>query len=244
MPDPADHLLFVLIAALYPLYSTFVWYRRLRPRLEAGRTGALVRFYGETVIELWLLTAAVLSWWFWAGRTSDAIGLGIPGGRAFWIGVVVVAGCALVLGLQLTMVRSSAEARAKVRNQLAGSTGLIVPRSNRERRMAVAAGLTAGFCEEVLYRAYFMGYLIVWLPGAAAVAISAAVFGMAHVYQGRGGAAKATAAGAIFGAAYLLTRSLWVPIALHATVDVAGLLTGSIAFGPADSASEEDHINH
>lgn len=230
MPTLVDHLLIVLIVIIYPVYSTIVWFRRLKPRLEAGRTGALIGFYRGNIIELWLLTAVVLSWWFWAGRTAERIGLGIPSGWAFWVGVIVFVVLAIVFGLQVPMVRSSPEAQAQVRKHLGGSTALIVPRNDRERWWAVAVSFTAGICEEVLYRAFFIGYLMVWLPGAAAVVISAAVFGIAHVYQGRSGVLKATAAGAIFGAAYLFTGSLWVPIALHATIDVASLLTGSIAF--------------
>ena len=96
-------------------------------------------------------------------------------------------------------------------------------------RIAVAASLTAGFCEEVLYRGFFLWYLMTWIPTSVAVGISAVIFGVAHLYQGLGGVIKAVVAGAVFGAAYLLTGSLWVPILLHATVDVTSLLTTSIA---------------
>lgn len=225
----ADHLLIVLIAVVYSVYATIGWFRRIRPKLEAGETGARVRAYREIMIELWLLTAVVLLWWFWAGRAIAGIGLGVPGGRAFWIGVIVFVVSAIGLGRQLQIVRSSAKARARVRKQLGGSTALIVPRNGRERRMAVALSLTAGFCEEVLYRAFLMWYLMAWLPGSAAVVISAVVFGLAHLYQGWGGVLKSAAVGVIFGVAYLFTGTLWVPIALHATMDVMGLLTSSIA---------------
>ena len=239
MPGLVDHLLIVLIAVLYPVYASIIWFRRVRPRLEAKETGALVRVYCENMIELWLLTAVVLSWWFWAGRVIVGIGFGIPGGWAFWIGVIVIVVFVIALGYQLSVVRSSAEARAKVRKQLGGSTALMVPRNRRERRMAVALSLTAGFCEEVLYRGFFMWYLMAWFPGLAAVAISAVVFGVAHLYQGWGGVLKTTAVGVIFGVAYLLTGSLWVPIILHVMLDVSSLLTGSVALehGKSDAAS-------
>ena len=134
---------------------------------------------------------------------------------------------------QLSVVRSSAETRARVRQQFRGVTALMIPRNTLERRLAIAVSLTAGVCEEVLYRGFFLWYLMSWLPGWIAVAISAVVFGIAHLYLGWGGVLKATIAGIIFGAAYLLTGSLWVPIALHAVVDISSFLTGSIAFGCA-----------
>ena len=156
--------------------------------------------------------------------------------------MIVVVATAIALGRQVATVRSSAEARTQARKQLGGSTALIVPRSARERRMAVAASLTAGFCEEVLYRGFFLWYLMTWLPASAAVGISAVVFGVAHIYQGLGGVIKAVVAGAVFGVAYLLTGSLWVPILLHATVDVTSLLTTSIALEDGKGA-ETTEVN-
>jgi membrane protease YdiL (CAAX protease family) len=106
----------------------------------------------------------------------------------------------------------------------------MVPRDDRERRMWVALSLTAGFCEEVLYRGFLMWYSMAWLPEAAAVLASAVVFGIGHLYLGWGtGVLRATIVGVVFGAAYLLTGTLWVPIALHAVVDVTSGLTGSVA---------------
>lgn len=69
-----------------------------------------------------------------------------------------------------------------------------------------------------------------WLSEAAAVLASAAVFGVAHVYLGWGGGVlRATVVGVVLGVAYLLTGTLWVPIVLHAVVDVTSGLTGSVA---------------
>ena len=164
MPSLGDHLLVALIAVVYPLYFTLDWYRRLRPELETGGTHSRFRFYRRSMIELWLLTPVVLSWWLWSGRTVTAVGLGVPGGWAFWVGAIVVVALAIGLGLQVAAVRSSAEARAKVRKQFRGVPALMVPRNDRERGMWVGLSLTAGFCEEVLYRGFLIWYSMMWLP--------------------------------------------------------------------------------
>jgi membrane protease YdiL (CAAX protease family) len=235
----ADHLLMALIAVAYPVYATIEWNRRIRPALERGQPGALVRLYRETIIELWVLAAIIGVYWFWNGRPGAEIGLGVPGGWGFWIGGVIAIAAAVFLVLQMRMVRRSAEARAQVRRQLTGNMPLIIPRDERGRRIAIAASITAGICEEVLYRAYFIWYLVEWMPSLAALAISSAVFGLAHIYQGWGGAAKSTLAGVILGAAYLLTGSLWVGIVLHATIDITSLLTASLALESAEEGEEE-----
>jgi membrane protease YdiL (CAAX protease family) len=241
IPSLGDHLLVALIGVAYPLYFTLDWYRRLRPQLETRGAYSRSRFYRRSMIELWVLTPVVLSWWLWSGRALSAVGLGIPGGWAFWIGAIVVVALATVLGLQVAAVRSSAEARAQAQKQLRGAPALMIPRDQRERRMWVALSLTAGFCEEVLYRGFLIWYLMNWLPATAAVVVSAVVFGAAHVYLGWGvGVLRATIVGVVLGVAYLVTGTLWVPIALHAVVDVASGFTGSAAFEQGASLTLQD----
>ncbi len=233
MPSLGDHLLVALAAVAYPLYFTLDWYRQLRHDLETGAAHARIRFYRRNMIELWLLAAAVLAWWLWLGRAVTTVGIGVPGGRAFWIAMAIVLALAAALGYQVSVVRASAEARAQARKQFRGVTALMVPRNDRERRLWVALSLTAGVCEEVIYRGFLMWYAMTWLPGAAAVLVSAVVFGLAHLYLGWGmGVLRGTIMGVILGAAYLLTGTLWVPIALHAAVDVTSGLTGSVAHEP------------
>jgi len=232
MPSLGDHLLIALIAVAYPLFSTFDWFRRCRRQLERGNSHDRLRFYRRGMIELWLLTLAVLSWWLWSGRTAVAIGIGVPGGWAFWVGMVIVAALSAALGYQVVMVRGSAEVQAQVRKQFQGVPALIMPRDELERRTWIGLSLTAGFCEELLYRGFLTWYLMNWLPGVAAVLVSAAIFGLAHLYLGWGlGVLRASAVGVVFGAAYLMTGSLWVPIVLHAAVDITSGLTGSAALG-------------
>ncbi len=230
IPSPGDHLLVALIAVAYPLYFMLDWYRRLRLHLETGGTHARSGFYRRNMIELWLLTWVVITWWLWSGRAATAVGLGVPSGWAFWVGIMIVVVLAIPLGHQVTVVRGSAEAREQVRKQFRGVPVLMVPRDNRERRMWIGLSLTAGLCEEVLYRGFLVWYAMIWLPEGAAVLASAVVFGVAHLYLGWGiGVLRATIMGVVLGVAYLLTETLWVPIALHAVVDVTSGLTGSVA---------------
>jgi len=228
-PSPVDHVLVALFAVLWPAYTVLVWLPRVRHPLERSEPHTRLRVYRHVMIVSWSLTAAVLAWWFGTGRAAAGVGFAVPRGWPFWIGAVVAAAAAVLLGMQTAGVRASAEMRERIRRQLAGVAGLLIPRGDRERRAFTALSLTAGFCEEVLFRGFLIWYLRTWLPLPAAVAVSAALFGMAHLYQGWGGVLKTAAAGAIFGVAYGLTGSLWVPIALHATVDVTSGLTGSIA---------------
>ena len=128
---------------------------------------------------------------------------------------------------QLRTVAVSEDARASVRTQLEAQPAvrLIVPATRREAKVFSALALTAGACEELLYRGFLLHYLQFWLPGGIAVAAAIVAFGAAHAYQGLRGVALTGLAGAAAMAVYLVTGSLLAPAILHAVLDLANGLT-------------------
>jgi membrane protease YdiL (CAAX protease family) len=86
--------------------------------------------------------------------------------------------------------------------------------------------LSAGFCEEVVFRGYFQIQLRA-LSGHAVPAIvgQAVIFGIAHGYQGIRNVTVITGLGVLFGLLAHWRRSLAPGIAAHAWTDiVAGLI--------------------
>src|SRR5206468_8829871 len=84
----------------------------------------------------------------------------------------------------------------------------------------VTSAIMPAFMEEMLFR----GILFRWMEGfggsLAALIVTSALFGLAHS-QNPGATwfssfAIAIEAGLLLGGAYMLTRSLWLPIGLHA----------------------------
>jgi membrane protease YdiL (CAAX protease family) len=91
--------------------------------------------------------------------------------------------------------------------------------------------LISGATEELIFRGFPFQALAHNLGGAAALAISSVVFGLAHLSNDSASAfstINTILAGVWLGLAYLLTRSLWLATALHyswnfATVFIFGL---------------------
>jgi membrane protease YdiL (CAAX protease family) len=90
----------------------------------------------------------------------------------------------------------------------------------------LAMWFTAGFIEELLWRGYLMNRLVdlqgnkTKLAWVIALVGSAIIFGLGHTYQGLGGVIKITAAGLLFGAAFLtVRRNLWPLVFAHALLD-------------------------
>jgi membrane protease YdiL (CAAX protease family) len=95
-----------------------------------------------------------------------------------------------------------------------------MPHTRQELYWFSGVSLTAGFCEEFLYRGYFIWVFAPWLGWWGAAALSLPFFAIAHLYQGWNGVLRTAAAGAIFTLLVAAFQSLWPAIALHALVDL------------------------
>jgi uncharacterized protein len=103
-------------------------------------------------------------------------------------------------------------------------------------------GLTAGIAEEIIMRGMVLRLLEEWLGSWVAIVISAALFGFMHLgNQDRtlwGATAIAIEAGLLFGAIYIVTRSLWWCIGLHMMWNIMqGPVFGSIVSGNGEQQS-------
>lgn len=81
------------------------------------------------------------------------------------------------------------------------------------------AGISAGFVEEFIFRGILFRWIEEFGGSWAALVVTSALFGLAHLYNDNGSLfasfAIAVEAGIMLGGAYMLTRSLWVPVGLH-----------------------------
>ncbi len=102
-----------------------------------------------------------------------------------------------------------------------------MPVSAAEMRVFAGVSVTAGICEELLYRGFILWYLGALLPRGWAIVAAVAIFGIGHAYQGVRGVLMTAMVGGIAMAVYLWTGSLIAPIVMHATVDLAN---GFIAY--------------
>ncbi len=96
-----------------------------------------------------------------------------------------------------------------------------------EFRLFPLVCVTAGVCEEVLFRAFLLSYLsegAFRLGAWPAIAAACVVFGVAHFYQGFAGVMVTAALGFGLAMMYLWTGSLAAPMVLHALIDLRAWL--------------------
>ena len=142
-----------------------------------------------------------------------------PGFVPILIGAVIggaIAGAALAAVRQ----RRGKTAQPKI----LGDVEPLFPRNPDERRWTALLGANAGVGEELFFR-LMLPLLIVLVTGNAWAAFVAAglIFGLVHFYQGWVGILATTVAGFVFAALYLASGQIWLPILIHAVMNLNSL---------------------
>jgi hypothetical protein len=96
----------------------------------------------------------------------------------------------------------------------------LLPQTWAEVTAFVVLAVTAGFCEEFIFRGYLQRQFLAWTGTTwIAIALQAIVFGSAHFYQGWRGVITITIYGALFGILASLRKSLRPGMIQHAGQD-------------------------
>ncbi len=124
----------------------------------------------------------------------------------FWLVVIV-----MLVSLRFSMGKSPETAKAVF---------MLAPGSFPEMIVWVILAATAGFCEEFIFRGYLQKqFHTITGSEAAAVAMQAVCFGIAHSYQGVKSMITITVYGALFGILALYRKSLRPGMIQHAMQD-------------------------
>ncbi|MBW4028573.1 CPBP family intramembrane glutamic endopeptidase [Acidipila rosea] len=212
-------LLAAFLIVVVPIWD--YWYTlRLKRSTEPNKK---IRAYAVTALWLWVATAIV-----WARmrpgfgyRLNSSPTEGLTGGFVYGLMLAIAIG----LALPVVAAARNLQMREKVKKQLS-RLAFFLPVTRRERQLFALLSITAGVCEETLYRGFLFHYFAhSWnAPLWGAVVLAAVAFGLGHGYQGISGILATTVLGGVFSAAYLATGSLLLPMVVHALIDLRILL--------------------
>lgn len=226
MPGSLDIALVLLFSAVWPLAEYFYLWPRHTRAVDAGDVNARSRTYVRTLFEEWFLAAAAVAVMLSAGRPLSALFLRMPHGWRLWLGIALPVAYLVLVVQQRAAIATRPATMAKLRESLKPLRALI-PHTAREYALFVPLCITAGICEELLYRGYLVWVLQHWLGLWGAAGVSTVVFGLAHSYQGRQFGMRAFFAGIGMGLLALATGSLLPGMVLHAIIDLGG---GSVTY--------------
>lgn len=229
-----QHLLFVFLLAIAPAWDYYDT-RRVKANPDSPHR---IRYYGTVCAWLWIcaiLACALLGFRsvFTISPAPDEAGWLFRNTWVFYaVGAVIALIVATIVLPYVTVAWMSVT--RKQRKYSSGemlqkvSYAYLFPTNRRERRWWILVALTAGICEEILFRGFLLHYLYtsLWaLSLTAALLLSSVIFGLQHLYQKAAGAVASAVVGVIFGLLFLLTGNLLFPIAFHAALDLRLLVS-------------------
>lgn len=224
----ATHLLALFLVFVGPIWDYF----ETRPLKANPTPQARLRYYRQTFAWLWI-AAGVACWSSGFGSLVTLRGLGIQASwlqshRWAWWLLAALISLAVFLQLVLPVVQVSIKYRNRpfLEPRQFEPLRFFLPSSPLERSWFAALSITAGFCEELLFRGFLPRYLhtsFLHLGWFWAALIAAAVFGAHHLYLGVRGLVSSTAGGLLFTAILLVTGSLWLAMLFHAAIDLSFL---------------------
>jgi CAAX protease family protein len=224
---PMQHLLFLFLLVIAPIWDLYA-----TPKLKRDPTSERkIRYYRAIGSGLWIAGAvAVGAVGFRPLFTIDPS----PGEISWlllhpWVRYAVEAMIAtfvivsVVLPVSIVIWKNLTKRPRKYSSDALKSFSYFFPATWTERRWWVFLSITAGVCEEILFRGFILNYLHVFpwaLNLTLALLISSVIFGLNHLYQGAAGVAGTAIVGFLFGLLFLLTGNLALPIILHGVLDL------------------------
>ncbi len=211
-------IILLLLAVVFPLLGVRD-YRLLLRRTNEGVADARVKFYKGVLVFHWPLTIGLLVWWLLSGNSLESMGL-IPVADGWpWAAIGVGVFAILAQVIYLAIVSRNADKLTEVKKQI-GDLANLAPQTPREDRLFDMVSITAGVCEDILYRGLLLATLVSLVGTWPAVAITSLIFGLGHAYQGISGIAKTGLVGLVLALFTVSSGSLYIAIVLHAVVDL------------------------
>ncbi len=236
------HWDFALILLFLGTAVPWLGRRRVRQLMQMPQTTKQDRLllYASTIAFQWL-AAGVILWRTGAhGISLASLGFQIP--NAGMVALVSALLAALILVNQLVSLHQISRGAGETQGIVPDLAKKVFPQDFDERLVFFAVVITVSVCEEVIYRGFAQDLLrnSLWRSVLAGIIASAALFSLAHAYQGRKGIIATFIVGILFSVSRSWTGSLVPPILAHFIADfTAGMLAPSL-FRFSGSAIRDD----
>jgi len=241
-PMPWDFwLIFLLLGLVLPWRG----YARMRHLMTLPEVSSRerIKMYGATIFFQWLLTALVAWRAFARGLSLPELGIGRV--RSLPLLALTFLGAALIASAHWANMQRMARSDHPNLQRLRALAARLFPRSGREMALFILLSLTAGACEEFLFRGFVMAALVrAGLDGWLVVLLSSVMFGVAHLYQGKGGSVGTGILGTLFAVVRIICGNLLPAVVWHSVLDiVAGIAGARFLLGAPVPASEPPVLN-
>jgi membrane protease YdiL (CAAX protease family) len=141
------------------------------------------------------------------------------------IGIVLAALILFFIGLQIITSKVSTIEKAESVIEKMKDNFQYLPKSKREFIWFNLLSLSAGICEEIIFRLFMFSYLLEHTNLVIAFILTNVIFAVTHIGSGKPNIISAFILGLLFTAIYYYTSNIWLSVILHSAIDInAGVL--------------------
>jgi len=195
------------------------------------------KFYLANAGVLWIGATMVFILWLLALRPLEEMGFRSPIMDFLVIGLTGLFIIAYIIETYTELNREGNE------DEILKSAAFL-PQNSQELGYFMILAISAGICEEIVYRGFLVNYLMAVIDDQilafnVAVIFPAVIFGVVHMYQGIKSVLKIAIMSLLFSTIFIFSESLLIVVLLHAGVDIAGGFIGMNISQKAFSKEEE-----
>jgi uncharacterized protein len=217
-PGVLDYVVLIVVVLGVIFEWRWYWPRYVRS-VRSNVPGARMGMYRNLVVAEWIVTLYILARWLAKARPWSALWLGPLGHPRVCLGLSFAAIVVVLLAWNTRTILGRPKAIARVREQV-GYLEPVLAETERERRVFWLVSITAGICEEIVFRGFLMWCIGAWIGLIFAVIISSIFFGFGHIYQGTSHVLPTAMAGFALALIVVASGSLWPAIIIHAALDM------------------------
>lgn len=201
-----------IISLLYPIYILAI-YKKVIRNIKHDEKYRLID-YKQTILIFWVLVALILVN-FWNYGEPD---LNFYPKINLINGVLVI----LILGFAYfqnkpSLIRSENE--GALREKMRGIY-FYLPSTKNELNWFMVLSMSAGICEEIIFRMFLFEFFLAFSPLIAAVIATNILFAISHITTGKKNLISAFILGLLFSCIYYFTENIWIAMLLHITIDI------------------------
>jgi uncharacterized protein len=209
--------LFLLILLAVTLFGMWSQHRNSSDSAIASSHSGIVPLYVSLILMEWALFAFVR---FGLRRGGTTVGE-VVGEK--WSGKGIVRDVAIVIPFWIVWEAAGRFTHFILGTDQAKKIDILLPQTILEILLWVGVSISAGICEEIVYRGYLQRQILA-LTGSPIIAVLAQgiIFGVGHAYQGAKQVVVITVLGLLYGLLAWWRKSLRPGIIAHAWSDIFG----------------------
>ncbi len=211
-------LLAGFIGIIYPLYFVLT-YKKTNDSIKQDDRFRLID-YKKTLVLFWGLTILILVNFF-ITKTPQL---------NFYpnFGTISIILSILVIALSIIQYRFS-NVRDETLNTAKDKTKDIyfyLPKSKGEFNWFILLSISAGICEEIIFRLFLFEFLHEHINVWIAFVLTNIIFALTHIGSGKQNIINVFILGLLFSAIYYFSGNIWIAVFLHIAIDINGGILG------------------